>query len=129
MGRKRSIPPPKAEEPPKYSFLVPAVLDRKIMKVCELMGLASQSVLLRQILEENVDRYLATASGEELPAEIGSVVVRVEMNCQVAEGLGMAAQYYNLDLAGHVRLALAEQLPEIMRRSRERREAFRSALD
>ncbi len=127
MGRKRSIPPPKSEEPAKYSFLVPA--DRKIMKVCELRGLGSQSVLLRQILEENVDRYLAAAAGEEPPAGAGSVVVRVELNCQVADGLEMAARDYNLDLAALVRLALAEQLPEILRKARGHREALRQAIE
>jgi len=123
------MPPARSDEPAKYSFLVPAVLDRKITEVCRRMNLGSQSTLLRQILEENVDRYLAAASGEEPPAGPDSVVVRVELNCQVADGLGMSARDYNLDLAGVIRLALAEQLPEIMRRSREHREALRYALD
>ncbi len=123
------MPPARSDEPAKYSFLVPAVLDRKITEVCRRMNLGSQSTLLRQILEENVDRYLAAASGEEPPAGPDSVVVRVELNCQVADGLGMSARDYNLDLAGVIRLALAEQLPAIMCRSREHREALRYALD
>ena len=123
------MPPARSDEPAKYSFLVPAVLDRKITEVCRRMNLGSQSTLLRQILEENVDRYLAAASGEEPPAGPDSVVVRVELNCQVADGLEMAARDYNLDLAALVRLALAEQLPEILRKARGHREALRQAIE
>jgi hypothetical protein len=131
MGRKRTLPkkdrPP--NEPAKYSFLVPAALDQKIMETCRLRGLASQSVLLRQILEDNIERYLAEASGGEKASAGVTTPIRVDLNDQVRSALVMAARDYNLDLAGVVRLALAEQLPEILRKAREYREALRQAIE
>jgi hypothetical protein len=124
MGRKRTRPS-SADEPAKYSFLVPAEVDRKILQICKLRKIGSQSVLLRQILEENIERYLKEASGEQ-PDE--SAFVRVELSRPVREALEMAARDYNLDLPGVVRLALAEQLPAILERAREHGDWLRKVV-
>ncbi len=53
----------------------------------------------------------------------------VDLNEQVRQALELAARDYNLDLQGIIRLVLAEHLPEIMRRARERREALNQAIE
>jgi hypothetical protein len=129
MGRKKQRAPASPGEPAKYSFLVPIDLDRKIRETCGLRGLASQSVLLRQILEDNIDRYLAAAAADEpSPPGVGTVV-RVELNEQVREALAMAARDYNLDLAAFIRLTLAEMLGEILARARKHRDSLSAVVE
>jgi hypothetical protein len=55
--------------------------------------------------------------------------VLVGLQEHVLRALTLAAGDSHLDLSGVVRLALAEQLPDILREAREHREAIRSVIE
>jgi hypothetical protein len=134
MGRNREKPPAGPDEPAKYSFLVPAELDRKIMEICRLRGLRSQSVVLREILAQNVDRYLSAAGGvppcgETAPAGPGLTRLPIDLTEPVRRALDRAARDLNLSPAALVQMVVAEQLPQILQRAGEQLEKLRRLLD
>ncbi len=136
MGRKRSQPVQGEgrDEPAKYSFLVPAELDRKILEICRLRGGMTQSDLLREILAQNLDRYLGDAGGvppggEPAPPGPGLTRLPIDLTEPVRRALDLASRDLNLSPAAVVQMVVAEQLPQVLQRAGEQREKLRRLLD
>ena len=120
---------PRSDEPAKYSVLVPPEIDRKIDEICKLRHI-SLSLLLREILEENLEIYRLRALGEtpdKLPAEMGGALL-IHPTEDTRRLLSETAMGLNMTADQVVQLLLRRHLPTLYEESVQLREQFANLL-
>lgn len=101
------------DEKLKYSVIIPPELDSKMERVCEARKW-NRSLLLREILEKYLDRYLSESLGQILPDD----ELVVSLNTETKMLLETAAHNSNLTPAAVVQLLITRNLSTFVEESR-----------
>jgi hypothetical protein len=109
-------------------------MDQKIQEIILRRGV-SLSVLVREILEDNLDYYFQKAMGQaptQPPvgqAGRGSGEVLIRLGEGTRRALVETAEDFNLDVSAMVQLILTESLPPFVQRGRQFRDRLAEAYE
>jgi hypothetical protein len=138
MTRKRpaQTPPeePGGEEPKekKYSLLVPTEIDEKLGQIMRQRRV-KLSLLIREIISDNIDDYLNEAYGREEFDELGfslrsPLEVCVPISKEIRYVLAEVARDMNMKAGTVVQLLLSRYLPTLVEEGKELRKKMQSVL-
>jgi hypothetical protein len=116
----------------KYSVLIPESLDQKLAQIMRKRRV-KLSALLREIISDNVDRYVDDAFGRGELDELGFLtaspnVLHVELPGTVRRLFAETARDHSMKAAAVIQLLLSRHLPSLAAEGRRLREKMQAAL-
>jgi hypothetical protein len=116
----------------KYSVLIPESLDHKLGQIMKKRRV-KLSALLREIISENIDRYVNEAFGRGELDELGFLtaqpnVLHVELPAAARRLLAETARDHSMKAAAVIQLLLSRHLPSLAAEGRRLREKMQAAL-
>ena len=116
----------------KYSVLIPESLDHKLGQIMKKRRV-KLSALLREIISENIDRYVNEAYGKGEVDELGfsaanPLELTVQLPPEVRRLLAETAKDHGVKAAAVIQLLLSRHLPSLAAEGRRLREKMQAAL-
>jgi hypothetical protein len=142
MTRRRPAPNPPAgpgEKGPdgeapekKYSLIVPEAIDQRLQQIMRQRRI-KLSALLREIISDNVERYVDEAHGRGECDELGFSLadpgeLTIHLNKQLRQLVTEAARDLNLRADAIVQLLLGRHLPALVEEGRRVRAKMQTVL-